>query len=884
MKRILLLLLLPIISYSQTLDTSFDGDGIAKIKTSDSPTTQSVYDAALQADGKIIYAGYSPFNELGYFLARYNSNGSKDNTFNQYGFKKYTHTTFQTLQVQNDGKIVTAGRTVLSRMLANGDLDTEFNSTGSLSVALNTQGMNIKCISFQPDGQIIVSGFISNGTNNDFAIARINSNGTLDSTFDGDGISLIPFGAANDQAYSHKILADGKILVFGETHNGTDYDFALARLNTNGTLDTGFGANGKVITSFGVGNDNGITGDVLSNGIIVMFGSSNGKFAFARYAASNGSPYTPATKTLTHDITFASTTFNTTLQLLPKLKILSDGQIMVSGTSLNDYKIIKLNPDLTYDSSFGTGGVTTVNIDTDRAAFLLEKTNGNILTGGYSYNPALFGNQIRQIELGTSGNIVSNTVKNLYTSFDKSIFGNGVIQLSDQSYLTLSTSYIAGLDRLILQKFSSNGIRDVTFGGSGYADLGNYGYSEAKIVELADGKIITVNDPKIIKLNSNGTYDTAFGTGGQVDITALGDGRLIFIDDFTLSNDNKVLIAADYTISNPYGNSTTAVVKLNLDGTLDSAFGTNGVVYYRFNADVNAYSEFPNTIYQDAANKIIVASISRTLAYPGNSPNINLAKLNENGTFDTSFGTNGKFIYPSGSDTVWTYRIMSSGDNNYLLNIHDTSTSHTLKITANGSAYAGFGTNGLAHDISGSDNLAMTIQPDGKILKGGARNNQFSISRYNTDGSVDPSFGSNGEINTAIDFQSNIQTVALQTDGKLFAVGNSFDGTKQVLTLARYTGVYLGTIDFSSEKKILLVYPNPIENNATFEYTLENNENVTVEIIDLQGKVVKRIITNKNQKAGKQTLPFSLEGMSAGQYILKIASGKGSQSVQLLKK
>ena len=103
--------------------------------------------------------------------------------------------------------------------------------------------------------------------------------------------------------------------------------------------------------------------------------------------------------------------------------------------------------------------------------------------------------------------------------------------------------------------------------------------------------------------------------------------------------------------------------------------------------------------------------------------------------------------------------------------------------------------------------------------------------------------------------------------------------------MARYTDLNLGNIDLSSPKNSLLVYPNPIEKEATFQYTLNNNETVSIELIDVQGRVLQNIITNENQSAGLQSVCISLnENIASGNYFLKIASSKGDQSVQVIKK
>ncbi|TGD56957.1 T9SS type A sorting domain-containing protein [Flavobacterium humi] len=886
MKKKLLFLLIPFFSYSQVqvLDPSFHGDGLEIHAGSDSPSAQYAYDALLQPDGKIIYAGRINSPQIGAFVARYNPDGSKDSSFNQYGFKTFSSPSlFQTVVLQNDGKILLAGLNSLFRLSPNGSLDPSFNTTGILSITMGVNSLNIKCISVQSDGKIIASGYINSGTTT-FAVARINSNGSLDTTFDGDGIATIAMSTGNDEIYSHKIQADGKIVVFGAAHNGTDYDFAMARITTTGSLDTSFGTGGKTITSFVVGNDYGRSGEILQDGKILLLGVSGGKFALARYL-DNGILDTSFSGdgklTLNENLTVTTTTTNGSSHFIPRLKILSSGKILMAGNSNNDFKTIQLLADGSYDTSFDFDGVVTVNNNTDTSSILLQKPDGKIITGGNSYVSNLSDAKIKQIELDTNGSVLSNTDKNIYTSYDESI--GGTLKLSDQSIVVVSSVYINYQKTLVVEKFLPDGFHDMDFGTLGHTYIAASD-NVNKILLLSDDSIIVNSGLSLYKITPSGILDAAFGTAGILNVLELTNYQANYIDDMLISNDNKILLACDYI---PDGNSTilTGILKFNLNGTFDTAFGTNGTITYGF-SNLNNYNEWPNAFFQDANGKIIVASVTfpQSQSY---SSKISFSRLNPDGSFDSTFGTNGKITHDY-APSIWTNTIRSGTDNGYLVSFHEPSTnglnSSTLKINNDGSIYTLFGNNGVARDITGTYNNNMIVIPNGKYLKAGLHNNQFSISRYNTDGTSDSTFGTNGEINTTIGFASQIYDIELQADGKLLAIGSSFDGNSRLITLARYTNVTLGTLDFSEGKKALLIYPNPIENEANFEYTLANPEKITITILDFQGKAVKNIVSGQYQDAGKQKLLFSTEGLSSGNYIVRIASESGSQSVHILKK
>ncbi|MCA9060270.1 MAG: hypothetical protein KDA85_17295, partial [Planctomycetaceae bacterium] len=146
------------------------------------------------------------------------------------------------LAVQADGKFLVAGRSnngsnddfALVRYNADGSLDTSFSSDGIVTTAVGSATDWGLSVAVQDDGRILVAGRSNNGSNDDFALVRYNTDGSLDTSFDGDGIVTTAVGAANDWGISVALQGDGKILVAGRSFNGSDNDFALVRYNTDG--------------------------------------------------------------------------------------------------------------------------------------------------------------------------------------------------------------------------------------------------------------------------------------------------------------------------------------------------------------------------------------------------------------------------------------------------------------------------------------------------------------------------------------------------------------------------------------------------------------------------------------------------------------------------
>src|SRR3990167_3434132 len=136
--------------------------------------------------------------------------------------------------------------TVLSIFSASGELDTTFGTGGIVTTIIGSGSFKSDVaysVAIQSDGKIVVTGY-NNNANNDFALVRYNTNGSLDTTFNSTGIVTTAIGSSSDVGRSVAIQSDGKIVVAGYSYNGSNNDFALVRYNTDGTLDTTFNSTG----------------------------------------------------------------------------------------------------------------------------------------------------------------------------------------------------------------------------------------------------------------------------------------------------------------------------------------------------------------------------------------------------------------------------------------------------------------------------------------------------------------------------------------------------------------------------------------------------------------------------------------------------------------
>ncbi|MEP6511818.1 MAG: hypothetical protein ABJB02_09505 [Dokdonella sp.] len=332
------------------LDTSFSFDGRVTIDFGGNDLCHAV---AVQADGKIVVAGTTTpisgdLDNSDFAVARLQSDGTLDTTFGpgtgkvvvgfDLGGSGHSGDSANSMVLRPDGKIVVAGSAetasngtdfAVLQLDTDGTRDPGFNFTGRVSVgfdfAASTSKNDIATnVAIDAQGRIVVGGAADRGpaAGADFAVIRLLANGQLDANFDADGRATLGFnlggagGSNDDLAYSMTLQRDGKIVLLGLADSSTtstrNYDMAIARLLPDGSPDAGFGIGGKSLVVF----------DVQPSGADVALGcveQSNGKLVFAGLAADAASVQA-----------FAA--------------------------------VVRLNPDGTPDSSFGSAGKKTYDL------------------------------------------------------------------------------------------------------------------------------------------------------------------------------------------------------------------------------------------------------------------------------------------------------------------------------------------------------------------------------------------------------------------------------------------------------------------------------------------------------------------------------------------
>ena len=325
-------------------------------------STEEAFAVAIQPDGKILVAGSAGVSggTTGFGIARLlDTTGALDST----GFGTGGQVTVPVsnggdvaygLALQEDGKIVVAGRSNLAspdnsqfavvRLTSGGSLDTDFGTDGQVTTPI-IAGTNdgAWAVAIQSDGKILAAGTsgIGSGISN-FALARWDTSGTPDSAFGTDtvsetGTTTISFTNFNDGAFAVAIQSDSKIIVAGFSGENTiNANFALARLNLDGSLDTSFGSGGQVTTAFSSGNDaaRGVgiqpDGKIVAAGLRAIGTTNLAEFAAARYLGDD-SGLDPS---FGSDGTGTETTdFNTGDDEGGGLALRSNGDIVAAGFS-----------------------------------------------------------------------------------------------------------------------------------------------------------------------------------------------------------------------------------------------------------------------------------------------------------------------------------------------------------------------------------------------------------------------------------------------------------------------------------------------------------------------------------------------------------------------
>jgi uncharacterized delta-60 repeat protein len=377
------------------LDTGFSGDG--KVSTNLTSGIDYTVGMVIRPDGKIVTAGPAAGKGGRFSLVRYNANGTRDGTF---GTKGVVFTNFTKggdlaydLALQADGKLIAVGkaaggggRFALARYRPNGRLDTTFSGDGKLMTNLTAGNDYAYNVAVQTDGKIVVVGGAGGGGGR-FAIVRYKPNGMLDRSFSGDGKAFVNLTPGSDYADDVALGSGGAVLVAGAANFGPSGSLGLVRLVSDGTLDTTFDGDGKLIMSLTSGLDAAWGVAIQADEKIVAVGPAAKNMGVVRFDSA-GAP----------DPTFGPSAngeviidFTAGTDLADEVALDSAGRIVVVGVaSLNtanaSFALARLTDAGILDSTFSAGGKLTTNLtgkDDYAADVQLTPGTGTIVAGGF---------------------------------------------------------------------------------------------------------------------------------------------------------------------------------------------------------------------------------------------------------------------------------------------------------------------------------------------------------------------------------------------------------------------------------------------------------------------------------------------------------------------
>jgi uncharacterized delta-60 repeat protein len=705
-----------------TLDTTFNpGTG----------ASGAVRSVSLQGDGKVVVGGLftnvngSAFNRL----ARLNADGSLDATFTN----SFANNAVNAVIAQSDGKVVVGGifTTIsgtnwnfVARLTTNGAPDTAFNP-GS-----GADGQ-VRALAVQPDGKILIGGDFAavNGTPRT-RIARLNADGTLDTTFN-------PGTGASDSVYSIALQVDGRIVIGGlfTSVNGSPAGY-VTRLNSDGSVDTanfsdaGTGAN-DFVTSVAVQPDGRIV-------IVGAFTSVNG-LARNRIARLD---QTGAVDPALNIGAGANNTVNT-------VRLQGDGKLVIGGafTAVDGIArnyVARLNGGSNPGSGSVeyTASVFSVSESTNTVVISLVRRGG--LTGAVAVT--FTNTPITALRHPGTGPVANENYTNAFgtltlpqgvttTNFTVGIINQPGVA-GDKTALFTLTALPAGLN-------------DPTF--SSFTGVAGVSASVRAVAVQSDGKILiggdftTVNGQahvRIARLNANGSLDGTFNTSATADAT---------VHSIIVQSDGKILIGGSFT--NVNGTARSRLARLNSDGTLDTFDPNDGGVGPGQSIFAMALRGTTLIVAGDFTSFDSTAGLDR------------VARI-ANGVVDTSFvpSPNNSEVRAVAFDAAGN--ILIGGDFTSV-NGGATARGRLARLNPDGTVDTTF----ADPLVNNNTVLAIGVQSDGQVVIGGGFTSigagpttRNRVARFSAAGVLDPTFDPNAG--------GDVRSVLVQRDGRIVLGGD----------------------------------------------------------------------------------------------------------------
>jgi uncharacterized delta-60 repeat protein len=452
-------------------------------------------------------------------------------------------------------------------------------------------------------------------------------------------------------------------------------------------------------------------------------------------------------------------------------------------------------------------------------------------------------------------------------------WGNYVSSLAIQNDGKLVT---LGINYPGLVRYNTDGTLDSTFGMNGIANAQGKG-----LTIQSDGKILVAFTSgldysiRLTRFNTNGSLDSTFG----INVTATTP--TYFVDDgksfsVAIQTDGKAVVAC--TGPGTSGYSEFIVVRYNTDGTIDSTFGSDGIILTGF----GSYDGGPNSIAIQNDGKLVVTGYSG----PEFNPYYTTVRYKINGDIDSTFGMNGKVFTPISTAGVAKFVAIQFDGKIVVKGVVDFAYVAVARYNTDGSLDSSFSADGivtLGSDIlsTGCMGNSLVFQSDGKIvLSFCTQFSGFGIARLNTNGNLDSTFGTGGGyvLTTFSGSNTHLSSIVIQADGKIVAAGDSYYATSDYeFVLARYnndSGITNSIqLPFSNQPPQIKIMPNPFKNQLKVLGTQKGH----IILFDISGKGVFQ-----QETLDGETI-LNTETISPGFYLLHYFDEKTSANIKMIK-
>ena len=554
--------------------------------------------------------------------------------------------------------------------------------------------------------------------------------GDLDPLFDADGKLTSNFGRAINDGADMAVQGDDKLVVTG---SGGDFssDWVVARHNADGSLDSGFGSGGRVVTAFPGGDDAARAVAMAPGGKIVVVGQTRRNtttdIAVARYNA-DGSLDT------TFDSDGRATTNLGTTPSVGDVAVEPDGDIVVVGGDSTNFFVARFTGAGALDTTLGGDGTVTTDF------------------GG-----------------GDVANAVALTATQIVVT--------GEVRLSSSAQSDVGVARYSLTDGGLDTTFSTDGKMSTSFGANDLAD---------DVALLGDGRIVVAgradgtNDTfALARFEVDGDLDPTFSTDGK-QTTDFADSTNETATGVAVQGDGKLAVAG-HTLASGFP-ADFAVARYTDAGDLDTTFSTDGMQ----TTDFAAGRDGAQAIGVDSASRIVAAGT--TPATEGDN-DIGLARYTTSGELDTTFSGDGRQATNAGGTTN-TGAGMALQPDGKIVSVGRAGTAFGVaRHLADGSLDTGFGEGGsVTTEFSASldEAVGVAVQPDGKIVVVGKTGGGIAVARYTAAGALDNTFSGDGTHTIGPPFSVG-EDVAVQPDGKIVVVGTFDDGPDTDLGVVRLT-------------------------------------------------------------------------------------------------